>query len=38
MNDLCPLIVILLLLAALIFMAFVFFQSISSQTLSWTIN
>jgi hypothetical protein len=37
-DDLCSLIVILILLAALIFMAFVFFQSIPSQTLNWTIN
>jgi len=38
MNDLCSLIVILILLAALIFMALVFFYSIPSQTLNWTIN
>jgi signal peptidase I len=38
MNDLCSLIVILILLATFIFMAFVFFHSIPSQTLNWTIN
>jgi hypothetical protein len=38
MNDLCSLIVILLLLAALVFMSSLFFQFLSSQTLNWTIN
>jgi hypothetical protein len=38
MEDLCSLILILILLAVLIFMAFLFFQSIPFQTLNWTIN
>jgi hypothetical protein len=38
MDNLCSLILILIFLAALIFMAFMFFQSIPSQTLNWTIN
>jgi hypothetical protein len=38
MNDLCSLILILILLAVFICMMLVFFQSIPSEILNWTIN
>lgn len=38
MNDLCPLVLILILLTAFIFMGLAFYYSISFQTLNWTIN
>jgi hypothetical protein len=37
-DDLCSLILILIVLAAQIFMSLLFFHFLSSQTLNWTIN
>ena len=37
-DDLCSLIVILVLLAALILMSFLFLHFLSSETLNWTVN
>ena len=38
MNDLCPLILILIILTALILMGLAFYYLIPFQTLNWTIN